>query len=169
MSSARPRPLLASAFLDLMVCISFAAILLSNRTPTVIDKDKASQQPTCSFTSTHALLALGFFRSFSLICLCFNRHWAQWGRLCVTTFFVCTGLGVVWDINSSVLSRGTGDMVGTGQTLLNIGPLDDARRAFYGNFQTGRNTIKVTFLALVSRRLIPLTKENPKADVPNMR
>ena len=54
------------------------------------------------------LLIFGYLRPTLVLLLSLRKNWSARGKLWTTVLFVVTGLGVLWEINLSVLYRGWG-------------------------------------------------------------
>lgn len=81
------------------------------------------------------LLIFGFFRAASILLLSLRKNWSARGRMWTTVLFTGTGLGVLWEVNLSVLYRGWHEGDGVGSDRMGKG--------------------KITYLVLVSRLYCP--------------
>jgi hypothetical protein len=81
------------------------------------------------------LLIFGFFRASSILLLSLRKNWSARGKMWTTVLFTGTGLGVLWEVNLSVLYRGWHEGDGVGSDRMGKG--------------------KITYLVLVSRLYCP--------------
>lgn len=81
------------------------------------------------------LLIFGSFRAASILLLSLRKNWSARGKMWTTVLFTGTGLGVLWEVNLSVLYRGWHEGEGVGSDRMGKG--------------------KITYLVLVSKLYCP--------------